>query len=102
MGLKIRRRARLRRKEVTDLVGRLSDEFGMTIPIDDVPIDEAEAGPQRLVLRGEEPNALVVGDGIAPTVPGLLAFPAAQPAVTRHMGAVRVSHHRAGRIGPRS
>src|SRR5204863_371178 len=58
MGLKIRRRARLRRKEVTDLVGRLLDEFGMAIPIDDVPIDEAEAGPHRLLLRGEEPIAL--------------------------------------------
>src|SRR5437016_5091471 len=76
MGLKIRRRARLRRKEVADVVGRLSDEFGMTVPIDDVPIDEAEAGPQRLVLRGEEPIALVVGDGIAPTVRGRLAFAA--------------------------
>src|SRR5947207_1862218 len=63
MGLKIRRRARLRRKEVTDLVGRLLDEFGMAIPIDDVPIDEAEAGPHRLLLRGEEPIALVDVDG---------------------------------------
>src|SRR5438552_4027079 len=62
MGLKIRRRARLRRKEVTDLVGRLLDEFGMAIPIDDVPIDEAEAGPHRLLLRGEEPIALALRD----------------------------------------
>src|SRR5438309_6633674 len=92
MGLKIRRRARLRRKEVTDLVGRLSDEFGMTVPIDDVPIDEAEAGPQRLVLRGEEPIALVVGDGIAPTVRALLAFPATKRAVTGDMGAARSTH----------
>src|SRR2546423_15653881 len=75
MGLKIRRRARLRRKEVADLVGRLSDEFGITVPIDDVPIDEAEAGPQRLVLPGEGPIAPVVGDGIAPTGPGRPAVP---------------------------
>src|SRR2546426_10549467 len=101
MGLKIRRRARLRRKEVTDLVSRLSDEFGMTIPIDDVPIDEAEAGPQRLVLRGGEPVALVVGDGVAPTGRGLLAFPATKRAVTVDMGAVRVVYHGGGVMAPR-
>src|SRR6266576_5391136 len=100
MGLKIRRRARLRRKEVADLVGRLSDEFGMTVPIDDVPIDEAEAGPQRLVLRGEEPIALVVGDGIAPTVRGLLAFPATKRAVTVDMGAVRFIYNGADVMAP--
>src|SRR5207244_13066542 len=82
MALKIRRRARLRRKEVADLVGRLADEFGMVIPMDDVPIDEAEAGPHRLLLRGEEPIALVVGEAIAATVRGLLAFPATTRAVT--------------------
>ena len=100
MGFKIRRRARLRRKEVADLVGRLSDEFGMTVPIDDVPIDEAEAGPQRLVLRGEEPIALVVGDGIVPTVRGLLAFPATKRAVTVDMGAVRFIYNGADVMAP--
>src|SRR5437870_8459006 len=100
MGMKIRRRARLRRKEVADLVGRLSDEFGMTIPIDDVPIDEAEAGPQRLVLRGEEPIALVVGDGIAPTARGLLAFPATKRAVTVDRGAVRFIYNGADVMAP--
>src|SRR2546423_14992984 len=102
MGLKIRRRARLRRKEVTDLVGRLSDEFGMTIPIDDVPIDEAEAGPQRLVLRGEEPIALVVGDGVAPKVRGLPAFPATKRAGTLDMGAGRFLYNRADVVAPGS
>src|SRR5256886_16140212 len=100
MGMKTRRRARRRRKGVTDLVGRLSDEFGMTIPIDDVPIDEAEAGPQRLILRGEEPIALVVGDGIAPTVRGLLAFPATKRAVTVDMGAVRFIYNGADVMAP--
>src|SRR5213596_1869988 len=54
MALKIRRRSRLRRKDVTDLLGRLSNEFGMNVPEDVSPIDEAEAGPQRLVLRAGE------------------------------------------------
>src|SRR5256714_15481837 len=102
MGLKIRRRARLRRKEVADLVGRLSDEFGMTIPIDDVPIDEAEAGPQRLGLRGEEPIALVRCDGIAPTVPGPLAFPATKRGANLDTGAVRFIYNRAAPTAPRN
>ena len=72
MALKIRRRARLRRKEVSDLVGRLAEEFGMAIPLDDVPIDEAEAGPHRLLLRGEEPIALVVGDTFDASIRRLL------------------------------
>src|SRR2546427_10616310 len=100
MALKIRRRARLRRKEVGDLVGRLAEEFGMVLPLDDVPIDEAEAGPHRLLLRGEEPIALVVGEAIAPTVRGLLAFPATKRAVTVGMGAVRFIYHGADVMDP--
>ena len=100
MALKIRRRARLRRKEVSDLVGRLAEEFGMAIPLDDVPIDEAEAGPHRLLLRGEEPIALVVGDTFAPTVRGLLAFPATKRAVTVDMGAVRFIYNGADVMAP--
>src|SRR5438552_2821593 len=78
----------------------LLDEFGMAIPIDDVPIDEAEAGPHRLLLRGEEPIALVVGDGIAPTVRGLLAFPATKRAATVDMGAVRFIYNGADVMAP--
>src|SRR5207249_1361662 len=83
------RRTRLRRTDVTDRLGRLSNEFGMTIPEDDSPIDEAEAGPHRLVLRGDEPIVLLLGDQAAPTVRALLAFPATRRWVTVDMGAVR-------------
>jgi PUA domain protein len=100
MALKIRRRARLRRKDVTDLVGRLADEFGMVVPVDDIPIDEAEAGPHRLVLRGDEPIALLLGDRIAPTVRGLLAFPGTKRAVTVDMGAVRFIYNGADVMAP--
>ena len=98
--LKIRRRSRLRRKEVTDLLGRLADEFGMTVPLDDVPLDEAEAGLHRLLLRGDEPIALFVGDAIVPTVRGLLAFPATKRAVTVDMGAVRFIYNGADVMAP--
>lgn len=100
MGLKIRRRARLRRKEAADWTGRLAAEFGMAIPADDLPIDEAEAGPHRLLLRDTEAFALLVGDGIAPTVRGLLAFPATRRAVTVDMGAVRFLYNGADVMAP--
>src|SRR3989442_5934396 len=54
MALKIRRRARLRRKEATDFLGRLADEFGMAVPFDDVPLDESGAGPQPPLLLGND------------------------------------------------
>ena len=100
MALKIRRRSRLRRKEITDLLGRLADEFGMTVPLDDVPLDEAEAGPHRLLLRGDDPIALFVGNAIVPTVRGLLAFPATKRAVTVDMGAVRFIYNGADVMAP--
>ena len=100
MALKIRRRARLRRKDVTDLLGRLANEFGMTVPEDDSPIDEAEAGPHRLVLRGDEPIVLLLGDQVAPTVRALLAFPATKRWVTVDMGAVRFIYNGADVMAP--
>jgi len=100
MALKIRRRARLRRKEVLEILGRLANEFGMTVPLDDVPLDEAEAGPHRLLLRGEEPIALFIGDTIVPTVRGLLAFPATKRWVTVDMGAVRFIYNGADVMAP--
>src|SRR5207249_7424671 len=100
MALKIRRRSRLRRKDVTDLLGRLSNEFGMTIPEDDSPIDEAEAGAHRLVLRGDEPIVLLMGDLVAPTVRALLAFPATKRWVTVDMGAVRFIYNGADVMAP--
>jgi len=72
----------------------------MVLPLDDVPIDEAEAGPHRLLLRGEEPIALVVGEAIAPTVRGLLGFPATKRAVTVDMGAVRFIYNGADVMAP--
>src|SRR5207245_8895186 len=93
MAVKIRRRARLRRKEATDFLGRLADEFGMEVPPDDVPLDKAEAGPHRLLLRGNDAIAIFLDGGIAPTIRGLLAFPAKKRAVTVDMGAERVIYN---------
>ena len=100
MALKIRRRARLRQKESADLIHRLAEEFGMTVPLDDVPLDEAEAGPFRLLLRGNEAIALFIDGGIVPTVRGLLAFPASKRWVTVDMGAVRFIYNGADVMAP--
>jgi PUA-domain protein len=100
MALKIRRRARLRRKEASDLLGRLSEDFGMVVPIGDGTLDEAEAGPWRLVLKENEPIAFFVEGGVAPTVRGLLAFPATKRAVIVDMGAVRFIYNGADVMAP--
>ena len=100
MTLKIRRRSRLRRKESADLLGRLADDFGMGVPLEEVPLDEAEAGPHRLLLRENEAIALFVGEALAPTVRGLIAFPAKKRAVTVDMGAVRFLYNGADVMAP--
>src|SRR2546430_16100799 len=96
MALKIRRRARLRRKEASEFLRRLADEFGMAVPADEVLLDEAEAGPHRLLLRGNEGIGVFLNGGGIPTIPGLLAFPAAKRGVARGHGAVRLLFNRAG------
>src|SRR3989442_7705553 len=102
MALKIRRRSRLRRKEATDFLGRLADEFGMEVPLDDVPLDEAEAGPHRLLLRGNDAIAMFLDGGIAPTIRGLLAFPATKRAGPVDMGAGRFIYNGADVMAPRT
>ena len=72
----------------------------MAVPPDDVPIDEAEAGLHRLLLRENEAFAMLVGDAIAPTLKGLLVFPASKRAVTVDMGAVRFLYNGADVMAP--
>ncbi len=100
MALKIRRRARLRRKEASEFLGRLAKAFGMAVPSDDASLDEAEAGPYRLLLRENEAIGLFLDDDVIPTIRGLLAFPAAKRAVTVDMGAVRFIYNGADIMAP--
>src|SRR5947209_20189150 len=76
MALKIRRRARLRRKEASEFLPRLVDEFGMAVPADEVLIDEAEAGPHRHFLRENEAIGLFLNGDAIRTVRRPPAFPA--------------------------
>ncbi len=100
MVLKLRRRTRLRRKEVDSWFRRLSEDFGMPMPTDETPVDQAEAGDIRLLLREDEAVALIFGDAIVPTVRGLLAFPAQKRFVTVDMGAVPFVYNGADVMAP--
>lgn len=99
MGLRIRRRTRLREKEAAEWLDRLRTDFGMAVPVEG-PIDEAEAGSHRLLLRDNEAFALLVEGGIVPTVRGLLASPASRRAVTVDMGAIRFIYNGADVMAP--
>jgi len=100
MALKVRHRTRLRRKEVDAWFRRLGSEFGMALPADETPVDEAEAGELRLLIRDEEALAIVLGEAVVPTVRGLLAFPAQKRAVTVDMGAVPFVYNGADVMAP--
>ncbi len=100
MVLKVRRRTRLRRKEVESWFGRLAADFGMRMPADETPVDQADAGTMRVLIRDEVPIALVLGEAIAPTVRGLLAFPAGKRFVTVDMGAVPFVYNGADVMAP--
>ncbi len=100
MVLKVRHRTRLRRKESAPWFSRLASEFGMAMPEDEEPVEEADAGEMRVLFRGGEPVALILGDAIAPTVRGLLAFPAAKRFVTVDMGAVPYVYNGADVMAP--
>ncbi len=100
MVLKVRHRTRLRRKEAAPWLSRLASEFGMAVPEDEEAVEEADAGEMRLLFRAGEAVALILGDAIAPTVRGLLAFPASRRFVTVDMGAVPYVYNGADVMAP--
>src|SRR3989442_2169925 len=78
MALKIRRRARLRRKEASEFLRRLADEFGMAVSPDEGVLFEAEARPHPALLRGKEASGLFLRGDLNPTIRRLPALPATQ------------------------
>ena len=100
MSLRVRRRTRLRRKDVAHWLGMLARDFGMDIAPGDTPVDEAEAGDLRLLFLGPDPIAILLEDRVAPTVRGLLAHPARDRFVTVDMGAVPYLYNGADVMAP--
>jgi PUA domain protein len=79
---------------------RLSNDFGMAVPTDEEPMEEAEAGEVHVLFRGNQALALIVGEAIVPTVHGLLTFPAQKRHVTVDMGAVPYVYNGADIMAP--
>src|SRR2546428_1437750 len=87
MALKIRRRARLRRKEASEFLRRLADEFGMAVPPDGGVLYETEGGAPRPLLRGEAGIGLFLQRDVLPANPGLPPLPGPQRAGALRLGA---------------
>lgn len=84
----IRRRRRLRRKEIRSLAEDLEEALGAAPFTEGDPVDRAEAPLFDVLLLGAEAVALVVEEIPVPTVRGLLRAPASRRHVTVDMGAV--------------
>jgi len=87
--LRLRRRHRLRRKEVESLASELKESLGSeTFQSLDV-VDIGEAGGNNIVVYQGKPVAIYINEKPFLTVHGLLQFPANKCYVTVDMGAVK-------------
>lgn len=87
--LRLRRRHRLRRKEVECLASELKEYLGSeTFQLLDV-LDIGEAGGNNIVVYQGKPIAIYIDEKPFLTVHGLLLFPATKRYVTVDMGAVK-------------
>jgi PUA-domain protein len=87
--LRLRRRHRLRRKEVESLASELKESLGCETfqPLD--VLDIGEAGGNNIVVYQGKPVAIYIDEKPFLTVHGLLLFPASKCYVTVDMGAVK-------------
>ena len=87
--LKLRRRNRLRKKEVASLAIQLNEIIGCDTFGSDDMVETAEAGELKLVLLKGKPIAMYFDDMPFPTIQGLLQYQATKCFVTVDMGAVK-------------
>jgi len=98
--MRIRRRQRLRRKEIAEYSEGIASALGVNPFGGRDDIDLAEAGEWRLLIADNEVRGIVVGDRPFLTVRGLLAHPATKRFVTVDMGAVRFVYNGADVMAP--
>ena len=98
--LRIRRRQRLRRKEINAYSEAVAAALGVDPFRDRDDIDLAEADEWRLLIVDNEVRGILVGDRPFLTVRGLLAYPAARRWVTVDMGAVKFVYNGADVMAP--
>jgi PUA-domain protein len=98
--MRIRRRQRLRRKEIAAYSESIASALGVDPFAGCDDIDLAEAGEWRLLIADNEVRGIVVGDRPFLTIRGLLAYPATKRYVTVDMGAVRFVYNGADVMAP--
>lgn len=87
--LKIRRRNRLRKKEVSSLAEQTSEIMGCSVFEPGDMVETAEAGEFNLVLLRGKPIAMFLAEEPFLTIYGLLDYKATRRYVTVDMGAVK-------------
>ena len=86
--LRLRKRARLKRKEIEAYASALEALLGATVFSPDDTVDEAEGPEFRVVFVNGPALAMVLGDRPMLTIRGLLAYRPTRRYVTVDMGAV--------------
>lgn len=101
MELRLRNRARLRRKEITELAERLQNALGTSaLFAEEDPVEVAEGPDRRFLLLRNEIIGFYEGDQAFLTPRGLLTWPATRRFITVDMGAVRFVTNGADVMGP--
>ncbi len=98
--MRIRRRQRLRRKEINAISQGILEALGVDPFRDRDDVDLAEAEEWKLLIADSEVRGILVGDRPFLTVRGLLACPAKKRWVTVDMGAVKFVYNGADIMAP--
>lgn len=98
--LRIRKRHRLRQKEIAAISGEINATLGTTSFGEGDVVDMAEAPEYHVVYVNGKVLALVVAGRPFLTVRGLLAYKATRRYVTVDMGAIRFVYNGADVMGP--
>ena len=98
--MRIRRRQRLRRKEINAYSQGIAVALGVDPFRDRDDIDLAEAEEWRLLIADGEVRGILIGDRPFLTIRGLLAYPATKRWVTVDMGAVKYVYNGADVMAP--
>lgn len=98
--LRVRKRKRLREKEVRALSEEISSRSGVQVFTTEDTVDQAESSDLYLVFVNGEVDAFVKEGKAFLTVRGLLKYPAKRSYVTVDMGAIRFVINGADIMGP--
>jgi PUA domain protein len=85
---KLKKRHRLRRKDITRISQRLGETFGCQVFKETDPIDTAEYEGQEVLLAGSEPVAVMMDGEPILTVKGMMRYKPTKGFVEVDMGAV--------------